>query len=119
MKPLLIALLISGASMAATVKVEITKELKFTPHLIEVNAGDTVEFTNASKWDHTVTADPTLVQFEENVILPQGATPFHSGPLKPGATFSQTFTVPGLYQYTCLPHETMNMNGQVLVKAND
>ncbi len=101
---------------AATEKVEITSKSRFSPERILVKVGDNVEFTNNSNGTHTVTADPSKAKDSKNVLLPKGGVAFHSGFLRPGQKFVQTFTVPGLYQYVCLPHESMGMMGQIEVK---
>lgn len=112
---LVIGALLSGVSSAATQKVVITSALRFSPEHIQIRVGDTVEFVNSSQGTHTVTADPSLAKEEADVILPKGATPFNSGAIAPGKTFTHTFSVPGLYQYFCRPHELMGMLGQVEV----
>src|SRR5215211_4635951 len=73
-------------------------DFAFQPTSIEVAAGSTVTWTNTGAAPHTVTAD-------------NGA--FDSGQLKPGATFSQTFTTPGTYTYHCEIHP--QMTGTVVV----
>jgi plastocyanin len=73
-------------------------DFAFQPASIEVAAGSTVTWTNTGAAPHTVTAD-------------NGA--FDSGQLKPGATFSQTFTTPGTYTYHCEIHP--QMTGTVVV----
>ena len=73
-------------------------DFAFQPASIEVPAGSTVTWTNTGAAPHTVTAD-------------DGA--FDSGQLKPGATFSQTFTTPGTYTYHCEIHP--QMTGTVVV----
>lgn len=103
--------------LAATLTIE-TKS-GFRPTKANIRIGDTVEFANTSGIDHTVTADPSLAANPANVILPVGATPFHSGILQPGDVFRQTFTVSGHYQYVCLKHETMGMIGQIDVDSSD
>jgi plastocyanin len=62
--------------------------------VIGVNA--TVTWVNNDSAHHTVTSTST----------PPGAS-FNSGDIKPGATFTYTFTVPGTYQYTCSYHSWM------------
>lgn len=48
--------------------------------------------------------------------IPDGAAPWNSGFLvKPGATFDVTLTVPGVYDYYCLPHEAAGMVGRIVV----
>ncbi len=103
------------AAQAATVTVNIEKGLQFVPKRVQIQLGDTVEFVNQTSFPHTATADRNLVKKPTSVILPNGAAPFNSGVLGKGARFQHTFTVPGLYQYTCLPHELMGMQGQVQV----
>lgn len=50
-----------------------------------------------------------------NVVANEGA--FNSGPPvdDAGTTFEYTFDRPGVYKYTCEPHEGMGMNGAVFV----
>lgn len=87
----------------------------FEPSTVTVRAGDTVEWRNTSVIYHTVTADPTLADDPSDVSLPPGAAPFHSGRVAAGELYRQTFTVPGTYRYTCLPHEAEGMQGTVVV----
>jgi plastocyanin len=47
--------------------------------------------------------------------VPSGATSFNSGDMAGGATFTYTFTVPGVYQYDCVYHPWMT--GTVTVVA--
>ena len=108
-------LAVAPVTNAATITVQLTPQLRFSPVRIQINVGDTVQFVNASNFGHTVTADPSLARVSSDVILPEGAEPFSSDTLRPGATFSHVFTTPGLYQYVCLPHELMGMIGQIVV----
>ncbi|MDX1418604.1 MAG: plastocyanin/azurin family copper-binding protein [Rubricoccaceae bacterium] len=98
-----------------TVAVTMTNTLAFDPDPVIIEVGDTVEWTNTSGVGHTVTADASLAANPDNVVLPAGAEPFDSGFLGPGATYARTFTVAGIYQYVCLPHESAGMIGQVVV----
>lgn len=94
--------------------VNATTLLAFSPAVVQIRAGDTVEWRNASPFGHTVTADPSLVKNRANVRLPQGAPPFN-GPLPAGGTYRRKFTRPGTYDYVCLPHEGAGMKGRVVV----
>jgi hypothetical protein len=48
--------------------------------------------------------------------IPEGAAPWDSGfLLKPGAHFDVTFTVEGVYDYYCMPHEQAGMVGRIIV----
>jgi plastocyanin len=88
----------------------------YSPDSISVVIGvnNTVTWTNDDSVDHTVTS----------VSVPAGATAFDSGLLSPGAgmpwqtpkgeNFTQTFSVPGTYQYHCMQHAWMT--GTVVVK---
>lgn len=105
----------SAGASAATV--EMTDDTAFKPSTIEVVVGSTVHWQNRSKDAHTVTNDPTVASDPKDVSMPAGAQPFKSAKIKPGGTFEQTFTVPGVYKYVCEPHEDMDMKGQVVVKA--
>ncbi|HIC49996.1 MAG TPA: hypothetical protein EYP01_00885, partial [Candidatus Poseidoniales archaeon] len=68
---------------------------------LNINAGDTVVWTNTDTVDHTVT---------------HSGTTFDSNPISPGGTFSYTFTTAGTYNYSCLLHPTMT--GQVVVTSS-
>ncbi len=82
---------------------------------VVIGVNNTVSWTNDDSVDHTVTS----------VSVPAGATAFDSGLLSPGAgmpwqtpkgeNFTQTFTVPGTYEYHCTQHAWMT--GTVVVKA--
>jgi plastocyanin len=48
--------------------------------------------------------------------IPVGAKPWDSGYLvNPGDTYETTLTVPGVYDYYCLPHEQAGMVGRIVV----
>jgi plastocyanin len=88
----------------------------FQPVRTTIKAGDTVEWKNVGAQLHHVTTDPSAVLKKGDVTSPPGAKPFDSGFLKPGETFSETFSVPGIYRYTCAVHEAKGMNGEVVVQ---
>jgi len=48
--------------------------------------------------------------------IPEGAEPWDSGFLvNPGDHFDMTLTVPGVYDFFCMPHEAAGMVGRVVV----
>jgi plastocyanin len=71
----------------------------FTPPTLVVSPGTTVTWTNADDEAHTV------VEKERK---------FKSAALDTDDTFSQTFTVPGEYEYVCSIHPYMT--GKIVVK---
>ena len=75
-------------------------DFAFSPATLTITAGDTVTWTNEDQVAHTATSTT-------------GA--FDSGSLDQGASFSQTFTTPGTYDYLCTPHPSMT--GQIVVQA--
>jgi plastocyanin len=83
----------------------------YSPDTVNVVIGvnNTVMWTNNDTsnggTDHTVTS----------VSVPSGAASFDSGIMAEGATFTQTFTVPGTYTYHCTIHSWMT--GSVVVLA--
>jgi len=106
-------------SMAAAKTVEIKMSdtpPKFDPMSVTIQKGDTVEWVNNAQSLHSVTTNSAVAQDPKDVSLPAGAKPFDSGFMPPGAKWSYTFTVPGTYQYLCLPHEKDKMIGTVVVK---
>jgi len=72
----------------------------FEPHTGRYLAGQTVLWRNSGLGPHTVTSSTGQ---------------FDSGTLQGGATFSYTFSAPGVYAYECLVHPTMH--GKVVVLA--
>jgi plastocyanin len=103
------------------VTVEMTDQLRFSPDHLSVNVGQTVTWVNSSAMPHTSTDDPAknpvAAQHPEYAQLPDGAAPWNSGLLDPGDSFSYTFTVPGTYNYFCIPHVASGMVGTVEVTA--
>lgn len=85
----------TGGSGASAVSVSL-KNMAFDPAVIDVAVGGTVTFTNNDSVDHTVT----------------GAS-FDSGPLAPGATFSQTFATAGTFPIRCTIHPSMTASVNV------
>lgn len=90
--------------------------LSFEPMQTTIKAGDTVEWQNVGNQLHHVTTDPAAALKKADVSNPLGAQPFDSGFLKPGESFSETFSVPGTYRYTCAVHEAKGMNGEIIVQ---
>ncbi len=100
------------AAPGAMVKMSDTPP-KFIPEKVTIKVGQSVQWTNNAATLHSVDADPSMVQSPKDVVLPPGAKPFDSGFMSPGATFEQAFTVPGVYKYTCVPHEKDGMVGEI------
>lgn len=65
----------------------------FTPHVLAITAGDTVDFLNHDKVDH-------------NVFSPDNEG-YNLGTFKSGETRSQTFAKPGVYSQLCSIHPEM------------
>ena len=102
------------AAPAASIKMNDTPP-KFTPDKVTIKVGQTIQWVNNAQTLHSVDADPSMVQDAKDVVLPPGAKPFDSGFMSPGATYEYTFTTPGTYKYTCVPHEKDGMMGTVVV----
>ncbi len=69
------------------------EKMAFSPQIIAVNAGDTVQWVNKDTVPHTVTSD--------------GALLWDSGTIQPGASFERQFKFAGSYPYHCGIHSTM------------
>lgn len=87
----------------------------FDPFGLSVTPGSTIRFTN---WDrgnsHTVTTyHPKF--YDRMRRIPAAAEPWDSDFLLPDECFEVTLTVPGVYDYYCLPHEMAAMVGRIVV----
>ena len=82
---------------------------------ILVQPGQTIRWTNRDPGNsHTVTSyHPSL--FERPRRIPEGATSFDSDYLLPDESFSLTLSLPGVYDYYCVPHEHAGMVGRIVV----
>jgi len=68
------------------------RSLRYSKGKVEVEVGTTIVWRNRDPLAHTVTSD---------------SGSFDSGDLKPGASWSRTFTEPGTFSYHCTPHPLM------------
>lgn len=91
----------------------------FQPAQVTVRVGDTVEWKNVGNSVHHASSDPSMAMNPNDASTPAGAKAFDSGFLRPGATYSYTFTSPGVYNYVCAPHETSGMKGKITVLPKD
>lgn len=89
----------------------------FDPIGLRVRPGTTVRWTNRDPGNsHTTTAyAPAL--FDRPLRIPKDAKPWNSDLLLPGQAFSVLFTIEGVYDYYCIPHEHAGMVGRIVVVA--
>ena len=106
MRFLLLALILFAAGCGgsestapvATTEVQMAKSYRFDPKTIEIEAGDTVTWTNADNFTHTVQVDGQ----EDHKV-------------ERGESVSIAFDTPGTYHYVCTLHKR-DMDGEVIVK---
>jgi plastocyanin len=108
-----------AAGPAATIRLmsdELGEKVWFDPIGLWVAPGTRITWVNVSNV-HTVAAYHPK-NGNRMPRIPTGATPFASDYLvEPGARFSVTLTVPGVYDYFCEPHEAAGMVGRIVVGA--
>lgn len=85
----------------------------FDPAELTIRVGETVRWVNECEEGiacvHSVQVYPGKI--------PAGAEAFDSGLLtERGQSFEYTFTIPGEYEYFCLPHEPFGMKGKIIVR---
>jgi plastocyanin len=117
---------------------------RFTPKTLTVKQGDSVEWSMSMPGFHTVTfgEEPELVIIEpqpagppKQVINPMffpaggavhtGTGYYNSGPMAgPGSppeagvqSYALKFAAPGRFEYICIPHYTLGMDGTIVVEA--
>ena len=98
----------------------------YQPREITVSVGDTVVWENTSARAHTVTATAGGIPDEAEFFASGGFDDYASaeaawnadfgGILESGDGFEHTFTVPGAYEYVCIPHREGGMFGTVVVE---
>lgn len=87
----------------------------FDPIGLHIQPGQVLRWTNRDAGNsHTATAYHPRVN-SRPLRMPSGAEPWDSDYLLPGETFSLTLTVPGVYDYYCVPHEHAGMVGRIVV----
>jgi plastocyanin len=90
----------------------------FDPIGLYVQPGTTVRWV-ARENVHTTTAYHPRND-HHSLRIPQAATPWDSGFLvNPGDHFDVVLTVPGVYDYYCMPHEAAGMVGRIVVGGSD
>jgi len=82
----------------AATEVEMVKSYSFDPKVIEIEAGETVTWTNEDNFTHTVQVEG---QGDHKV--------------EQGESVEITFDEPGTYDYVCTLH-SQDMEGTVIVK---
>jgi plastocyanin len=88
---------------------------RYTPAMLTVPRGTSVTWTTLGSDPHTVTDDPSKAVNPADASLPAGVQPWDSGFVNSGQSYSQTFTVPGTYNYFCIPHESLGMVATIIV----
>ena len=98
----------------------------YRPRQITVSVGETVVWENTSARAHTVTATEGGIPDAAEFFASGGFDDYQSaktawdadfgGILESGDRFEHTFTVPGAYEYVCIPHREGGMFGTVVVE---
>ena len=87
----------------------------FAPTGLRVAPGQTVRWINREEGNvHTTTAYHPANDGRP-LRIPAGAAPWTSDYLMPGDAFEVALTVPGVYDYYCIPHEHAGMVGRLVV----
>jgi plastocyanin len=90
------------------------EEVWFDPIGLWIPSGQTVRWVLHQDVHTTTAYHPN--NDDHSLRIPESAQPWNSGfLLKPGAHFDVTFTIEGVYDYYCLPHEHAGMVGRIVV----
>lgn len=104
------------AEHAILVELRGDERQEFAPARVTIKAGQTVTWKNLSSQVREVVANPANAKQPSQAALPPNTKPFDSGLLQPGATFSYTFTTPGVYRYFCYVNCSSSPVGEVMVQ---
>lgn len=78
-----------------------------------IQPGRTVRFLCEANYHTTSAYHPANA--DHSLRIPRNAQPWSSDVLQPGEQFEVTPTVPGVYDYSCTPHEHAGMVGRLIV----
>jgi plastocyanin len=107
-----VALLAAPASAASTQGVLI-HGFAYDPPALNINQGDTVQWTNGDPVGHSVTADDG--SFDSSSDNCNSSDPTGESCIKPDTPFTHTFEESGTFAYHCRVHSSMH--GTVVVEA--
>lgn len=116
------ALCAAAPATAATVEVRMMQtsagKTWFDPVGVHIAPGDTVRWVQVNGFHSTTAYHPSNDNHE--LRIPATAKPWDSDILlgaypERGSTFEHVFTVPGVYDYFCKPHEMAGMVGRIVV----
>ncbi|MEM5501232.1 plastocyanin/azurin family copper-binding protein [Ahrensia kielensis] len=95
------------------------EQVWFAPQGLAVSVGTTIRFVNRDAGNgHTATTyHPD--NFDRIRRIPKAAKPWNSDFLMPNESFEVMLTVPGVYDYYCIPHEMAAMVGRIVVGRPD
>lgn len=104
-------------SPGRTVVVQITGDqyARLSPLRVNIKSGDIVEWRNSSAMVREIIGNPAKAKGTFRPVLPAGASPFDSGFVRPGQSFTQRLTVPGVYRYISDLDSAHPVEGQVIV----
>ncbi|MEX0890222.1 MAG: plastocyanin/azurin family copper-binding protein [Balneolaceae bacterium] len=88
-------------------------DARFVPDRLTVQTGDVVRF-DVREGIHTVTAYHP--DNRRDIGIPEQANSFDSGPLTVGDIWFLQISVNGVYNYFCIPHESMGHTGQIIAE---
>ncbi|MEX2584824.1 MAG: plastocyanin/azurin family copper-binding protein [Balneolaceae bacterium] len=89
------------------------EDARFVPDRLTVQTGDVVRF-DVREGIHTVTAYHP--DNRRDIGIPEQANSFDSGPLTVGDIWFLQISVNGVYNYFCIPHESMGHTGQIIAE---
>ena len=89
--------------------------VRFAPRGLLVTPGAMIRWRNADPGNaHTSTAFHPQ-NMGHPLRIPPGAKPWNSDYLLPEETFEVILSIPGVYDYFCIPHEMVGMVGRIVV----
>ncbi|WP_178917295.1 plastocyanin/azurin family copper-binding protein [Natronomonas gomsonensis] len=113
-----------GDDLPTAVTVDMTDDLKFVPETVEIAVDGTVTWENVGVVAHSVTAYADRIPAEADYFASGGfddeaeanrAYP-EEGSIGREESYAYTFETSGTYEYYCIPHESGNMVGTVVVE---
>lgn len=110
-------LLLDACAAPPHYTIHLLPQNQMEPASLTIQRGSMVTWHNIGTRLQSVTCDPSKTTNSSYVNLPKEASPWDSGELYPGQSWSYRFDIPGTYLYFSRYQDVQSMTGVIQVRA--